>query len=76
MTTETTETTKTETPAPKKRGFASMTPERIREISSRGGKAAHEQGRAHTFSSEEARAAGSKGGKAPHIRRGRRPAEG
>jgi|OM-RGC.v1.023201060 general stress protein YciG len=48
------------------RGFASMDPERQREIASQGGKAAHESGNAHEFTSEEAREAGSKGGKAAH----------
>lgn len=47
-----------------RRGFASMSPEKRRKIASKGGKAAHEMGRAHEFTSEEARAAGSKGGKA------------
>ena len=41
------------------RGFASMDPERQREIASEGGKAAHEKGTAHEFTSEEARKAGS-----------------
>lgn len=44
------------------RGFASMNPERQREIASKGGHAAHEKGTAHEFTSEEARAAGRKGG--------------
>lgn len=44
------------------RGFASMSPERQRQIASQGGKAAHLKGTAHEFSSEEARAAGRKGG--------------
>ena len=47
---------------PKHRGFASMDPEKQREIASKGGKAAHAQGRAHEFSSDEARNAGRKGG--------------
>jgi general stress protein YciG len=46
------------------RGFASMDPQRQREIASQGGRAAHEKGTAHEFSSEEARAAGRKGGQA------------
>jgi general stress protein YciG len=46
------------------RGFASMDPQRQREIASEGGKAAHEKGTAHEFTSEEARAAGRKGGQA------------
>jgi len=41
------------------RGFASMDPERQREIASEGGKAAHASGNAHEFNSEEARKAGS-----------------
>ncbi len=41
-----------------------MDPEKQREIASKGGKAAHAQGRAHEFTAEEARAAGSKGGEA------------
>ncbi|MBE9212248.1 stress-induced protein [Plectonema cf. radiosum LEGE 06105] len=44
------------------RGFASMDEEKQREIASKGGKAAHEKGNAHEFSSEEAREAGKKGG--------------
>ncbi|WP_020654064.1 KGG domain-containing protein [Massilia niastensis] len=40
------------------RGFASMDPQRQREIASQGGRAAHASGNAHEFSSEEARAAG------------------
>lgn len=48
------------------RGFASMDDGRQREIASKGGKAAHEKGSAHKFSSAEARIAGSKGGKAAH----------
>jgi uncharacterized protein len=45
-----------------KRGFASMSPERQREIASLGGKAAHAQGLAHEFDSEEGRKAGRRGG--------------
>ena len=43
-----------------KRGFAAMSPEKRREICSKGGKAAHAAGRAHEFTSEEAGAAGRK----------------
>ena len=50
------------------RGFASMDPERQRQIASQGGKAAHEKGTAHQFTPEEARQAGSKGGKVAHER--------
>jgi general stress protein YciG len=45
------------------RGFASMSPEKKREIASKGGKAAHQLGTAHKWTSEEARIAGQKGGK-------------
>ena len=44
------------------RGFAAMDAEQQREIASKGGRAAHEQGTAHEFSPDEARAAGRKGG--------------
>ena len=53
----------------KKQGFAAMDPEALREISRLGGVAAHEAGKAHKFTSEEARAAGRKGGKASHAAR-------
>jgi general stress protein YciG len=46
------------------RGFASMDRGKQREIASKGGKAAHAQGRAHEFTSDEARTAGRKGGEA------------
>jgi uncharacterized protein len=45
-----------------RRGFASMDPARQREIASKGGRAAHEKGTAHEWSSDEARVAGQKGG--------------
>ncbi|HEX6544292.1 MAG TPA: KGG domain-containing protein [Ktedonobacterales bacterium] len=48
------------------RGFASMDREKQREIASRGGRAAHEQGTAHEWTSEEARVAGRKGGSSSH----------
>jgi general stress protein YciG len=46
------------------RGFAAMDPEQQREIARRGGRAAHESGNAHEFTSEEAAEAGRKGGEA------------
>lgn len=49
-------------PRKSRRGFAAMDPEKQKLIASRGGKAAHERGRAHEFTSEEAREAGRKGG--------------
>lgn len=45
-----------------RRGFASMTPERRREIASKGGRAAHQKGTAHEWTQDEARTAGQKGG--------------
>jgi general stress protein YciG len=45
-----------------KRGFAALDPDRQREIARLGGRAAHARGRAHEFTSEEAREAGRKGG--------------
>lgn len=51
------------------RGFASMDPERQRQIASEGGRAAHEKGTAHKFTSEEAREAGRKGGMARSANR-------
>ena len=53
-------------PGSSTRGFASMDPERQRQIASQGGRAAHQKGTAHQFTPEEAREAGSKGGKAAH----------
>ena len=47
-----------------RRGFAAMDADKQREIASKGGRAAHEKGTAHEFTSEEARAAGRKGGQA------------
>ena len=57
----------------KPRGFAALTPERRRELASKGGASAHRSGRAHQFTPAEASAAGRKGGVAPHVRRGRGP---
>ena len=51
------------------RGFASMDRIKQREIASKGGKAAHQRGTAHEWTSEEARDAGRKGGLASHKRR-------
>ncbi len=51
-------------PKTSRRGFASMDPAKQREIASKGGKAAHQQGVAHQWSREEARVAGRKGGEA------------
>ena len=51
------------------RGFASMDRQKQREIASKGGKAAHQKGTAHEWTSEEAREAGRKGGMASHRRK-------
>src|SRR5580765_2736687 len=53
----------------KNRGFASMNTERQREIARKGGRAAHEKGKAHEFTSDEARAAGRKGGEKVSVNR-------
>lgn len=42
-------------------GFAKLTPEYRRELASLGGRAAHRNGTAHQFTSEEAREASRKG---------------
>lgn len=46
----------------KKRGFASLTQERRREIASAGGRAAHAKGTGHRWTPEQAQEAGKKGG--------------
>src|SRR3954469_24888577 len=51
------------------RGFASMDRSKQRDIASKGGKAAHQKGTAHEWTSEEAREAGRKGGMASHRRK-------
>jgi uncharacterized protein len=56
------------------RGFAAMDPQAQRAIAAKGGRAAHQKGTAHEFTSEEARIAGRKGGEA--SRGGRRSSGG
>ena len=56
-------------PSPKKRGFAALDPELVRELARRGGTAAHRAGTAHEFTREEAKVAGRKGGLAAHLKR-------
>ena len=56
-------------PAKSKRGFASMSPERQREIASQGGRTAHELRVAHEWSRQEAQEAGKKGGQVSGSRR-------
>lgn len=43
------------------RGLAAMSPERRREIASKGGRASQARGTAHQWTAEEASAAGKKG---------------
>jgi len=57
----------TDTPR-KKRGFAAMDINLVRELARKGGVAAHEAGTAHEFRGEEARIAGRKGGIASHAK--------
>jgi uncharacterized protein len=45
-----------------KRGFFTLDPSKLRELSARGGRAAHKAGTAHEFTREEAVEAGRKGG--------------
>ena len=57
-------------PKPRKpRGFAAMDPALVREIASKGGKAAQAAGTGHQFTTDEAREAGRKGGAATHAKR-------
>jgi len=49
-----------------RRGFACMSSEKQREIASKGGRAAHEKGTAHKWTSAEASVAGRKGGQISH----------
>ncbi|MBM3778684.1 MAG: general stress protein [Acidimicrobiia bacterium] len=48
-----------------------MSPEKQREIASKGGRAAHEKGTAHEWTTDEARLAGRKGGQVSRGGRGR-----
>ena len=53
--------------APKrKKGFACLTPERVRQIARLGGKAAQAGGKAHKFTAANAKEAGRRGGVAAH----------
>ena len=48
-----------------------MSPEKQRQIASKGGRAAHEKGTAHEWTADEARSAGRKGGQVSRGGRGR-----
>jgi general stress protein YciG len=58
-----------------RRGFASMSSEKQRQIASKGGRAAHQKGTAHEWSPEEAQTAGRKGGQISRGGRGRLPSD-
>lgn len=65
-------------PAPRqkmRRGFASMSAMKQREIASKGGRAAHQKGTAHEWTADEARHAGRKGGLASRGGRGKEGAD-
>jgi hypothetical protein len=47
----------------KKRGLAAMDKDKVRMLASIGGQAAHAMGKAHTWTSKEAKAAGRRGGR-------------
>lgn len=51
------------------RGFAAMDPATQRRIASEGGKASHQSGRGHQWTTEQAREAGRKGGQASRTNR-------
>jgi general stress protein YciG len=53
------------------RGFSAISPDRQREIASKGGKAAHANGSAHEFTPDEARIAGTRGAIAVKAKYGR-----
>lgn len=59
--------TGTSTPT-KKRGFARLSQEVMRDIARKGNAKLRAEGKAHKFTSEEAQAAGRKGGKSRWVR--------
>jgi general stress protein YciG len=63
----------TDTPKKPARGFASLSAARRIEIASMGGKTAQQAGRAHKWSSEEAKEAGRKGAAARKLKKIGRP---
>src|SRR5688500_17311989 len=65
----------TPTERKERRGFASMSPDRQKEVASKGGRASHAKGSAHEWTPEEARSAGRKGGQVSRGGRGRLPSE-
>jgi general stress protein YciG len=55
--------------AARPRGFAAMDRALVSAIARKGGQAAHREGTAHEFTSDEAREAGRRGGRVTHERR-------
>ncbi len=55
------------------RGLAAMSPERRREIASKGGRASQARGTAHQWTAEEASAAGKKGSARYALRKAELP---
>lgn len=53
------------------RGFAMMSPERLREIAGKGGRTSQARGTAHQWTVEEARAAGRKSARLRQFSQGR-----
>ena len=58
-----------ETTSKRPRGLAAMSPERRREIASKGGRTSQARGTAHQWTAEEASAAGKKGSARYALRR-------
>lgn len=58
-----------ETSSKRPRGLAAMSPERRREIASKGGRTSQARGTAHQWTAEEASAAGKKGSARYALRR-------
>jgi len=61
----------TAAPGKQRRGFALMDKGRLLQICAAGGKASHEQGTGHQWTSEEAKRAGAKGGRISRGGQGR-----
>ncbi len=51
----------------KGRGFAALSTSELRRVSSAGGRASHQSGHGHEWSSQEARAAGARGGRPGQV---------
>lgn len=54
----------------KKRGFAAMSPERMRDVARMGGLAVQQKGPGNRFTAEDAREAGASGGEATFEKHG------